>query len=235
MNPAIVPTVKSQPFRGPLDGVLIGPSILSADFSRLGSEVRSVLRDGADYIHVDVMDGHFVDNLSMGPAVCAAVRRSAPRAWVDVHLMVTDPCKFLEPFAHAGASNITFHAEAAGRPADLIKRIHELGMTAGIAIRPQTDWRRIEKSFGQADLFLVMSVNPGFGGQKFLRGALPKVRAIRRRVGPAKRVQLDGGVTAENAAECIAAGCDTLVAGSAIFRKPPYRQAIAAIRGARHR
>lgn len=193
------------------------------------------MRGGADFIHVDVMDGHFVDNLSMGPAICAAVRRAAPRAWVDVHLMVTDPAKFIDPFVKAGANNISFHHEAVSRPLPLIRRIHSAGLTAGIAIRPQTHWRAIENLFEVADLFLVMSVNPGFGGQAFLRSALSKVRAIRARIAPTQRVQLDGGVSALNAGECIQAGSDALVAGSAVFGKPPYRRAIHAIRNAPRR
>ncbi len=222
-------------FRRTLDGPLVGPSILSADFSKLGADVRGALKSGADYIHVDIMDGHFVPNLSMGPAVCAAVRRAAPKAWIDVHLMVTDPAEFIDPFVAAGANNITFHVEASGAPLKLIARIHDRNLTAGIAIKPETPWRAIEPYFELADLFLVMSVNPGFGGQKFLPSALPKVRAIRARIAATQRVELDGGINDRTARACIAAGGDALVAGNYVFSAKDRSRAIKSLRPSRAR
>jgi len=221
------------PFRGPLNAPLVGPSILSADFTRLGSEVRDVVREGADYIHVDIMDGHFVPNLSMGPAMCAAVRRAAPRAWIDVHLMIGNPADFIDPFVHAGANNITFHLEVERKPVALLRRIKEAGLTAGIAIKPKTPWSALAAVFPEADLFLVMSVEPGFGGQAFMRSSLPKVRAIRKRCGPLRRVEMDGGISPDTAAACRDAGCDALVAGAHVFGAPNRRAAIDAIRGVR--
>ena len=220
-------------FRGPLTAPLVGPSILSADFTRLGAEVRDVVRSGADYIHVDIMDGHFVPNLSMGPAICAAVRRAAPRVWIDVHLMIGNPRDFIDPFVRAGANNITFHLEVERKPRALLRRIRESGLTAGIAIKPKTPWTALAPVLDEADLFLVMSVEPGFGGQAFMRSSLPKVRAIRTRCGPLRRVEMDGGIAPDTAVACRDAGCDTLVAGAHVFGATNRRAAIASIRGSR--
>lgn len=226
-------TLFSHPPRLPL----IAPSILSADFSRMGEECRQVIEAGADLFHVDVMDGHFAPNLTMGPDMCKGVRRALPEVFLDVHLMVTDPAKFVKPFAAAGANHLTFHAEVVTPEAgeELIAAIHELGLTAGIAINPPTPAEAAFPYLGSADLFLVMSVNPGFSGQSFMPDVLDKVRALEHEVTPTQRIQIDGGVNPSNVHAILEAGCDVLVAATAVFGVPPAgrAEAIRQLRGRR--
>ncbi len=214
---------------------LAAPSILAADFGDMARCCEQAIRAGADLLHVDIMDGHFVDNLTMGPDMVKALRRALPASFLDVHLMVTSPELFVEPFATAGADHLTFHVEIA-EPAPLralADRVRALGKTAGIAINPPTP---VEKLWPVADAFelvLVMSVNPGRGGQPFIAETLVKTRAVRERFGPPMRVEMDGGIGPANAGAVRDAGCDVLVAGSSFFGQPSEKWAeiAASLRG----
>jgi ribulose-phosphate 3-epimerase len=211
---------------------LIAPSILSADFARLGEDVKAVLDAGADIVHFDVMDNHFVPNLTIGPMICDALRNYGIEAPIDVHLMVDPVDRIIPDFAKAGASYITFHPEASNHPDRSLGLIHEHGCKAGLVFNPATPLDWLDYVIDKVDMVLLMSVNPGFGGQKFIPTALDKLRQARKIIddsGREIRLEIDGGVKVDNIGEIAAAGADTFVAGSAIFGSPDYAKTIAAM------
>lgn len=214
---------------------IIAPSILSADFARLGEEVDNVLKAGADWVHFDVMDNHYVPNLTIGPLVCSALRKHGVTAPIDVHLMVKPVDRIVPDFAEAGATLISFHPEASNHVHRTIQLIKSHGCKAGLVLNPATPVDALDWVLEDLDMVLLMSVNPGFGGQAFIPSALDKLRAVRKKIdatGKAIRLEIDGGVKADNIGEIAAAGADTFVAGSAIFNAPDYRRVIADMRDA---
>jgi ribulose-phosphate 3-epimerase len=214
---------------------VIAPSILSADFARLGQEVTAVLAAGADWVHFDVMDNHYVPNLTIGPLVCEALRKHGIQAPIDVHLMVEPVDRIVPDFARAGASLISFHPEASRHVHRTIQLIRGAGCQVGLVLNPATPIAVLDHVLEELDLVLVMSVNPGFGGQQFIPSALAKLRAIHERIracGKPIRLQIDGGVKLDNIASIAAAGADTFVAGSAIFGQPDYAGVISGMRQA---
>jgi ribulose-phosphate 3-epimerase len=211
----------------------IAPSILSADFARLGEEVKNVLAAGADLIHFDVMDNHYVPNLTIGPMVCEALRKHGITAPIDVHLMVKPVDRIVPDFAQAGATWITFHPEASEHVDRTIELIREHGCKPGLVFNPATPLNWLDHTIHKIDMVLIMSVNPGFGGQKFIPAALDKLRLARERIrasGREIRLEIDGGVKADNIESIARAGADTFVAGSAIFGAKDYAATIAAMR-----
>ena len=213
----------------------IAPSILSADFARLGEEVRNVLAAGADIVHFDVMDNHYVPNLTIGPLVCEALRKHGITAPIDVHLMVKPVDRIVPDFAKAGATYITFHPEATEHVDRTIGLIREHGCKPGLVFNPATPLDYLDYTLPKLDLVLLMSVNPGFGGQKFIPSVLDKVRAVRQRIdalGKPIRLEIDGGVKVDNIGQIARAGADMFVAGSAIFGAKDYASTIAAMRAA---
>jgi ribulose-phosphate 3-epimerase len=214
----------------------IAPSILSADFARLGDEVNAVLAAGADVVHFDVMDNHYVPNLTIGPLVCEALRKHGITAPLDVHLMVKPVDRIIPDFAKAGATYISFHPEASDHVDRTLSLIREHGCKPGLVFNPATPLDYLDHTLSKLDLVLIMSVNPGFGGQKFIPGALDKLRAARKLIdasGRSIRLEVDGGVKVDNIAEIARAGADMFVAGSAIFGTQDYKATVSAMRAAR--
>jgi ribulose-phosphate 3-epimerase len=214
--------------------ILISPSILSADFTRLGEEIRAVEKDGADWLHIDVMDGHFVPNITIGPMIVAAAKRVAGIP-LDVHLMISDPDYYLEFFHEAGADVLTVHPEATHHLHRTLTRIRDLGMRAGAALNPSTGLEAVRHVLAELDVIMLMTVNPGFGGQSFIPTMLPKVRALRDMIdesGYDILIEIDGGVSPKTAPDIARSGADVFVAGSAVFGNPPYKDVIDRLRGA---
>ncbi|PFO05929.1 ribulose-phosphate 3-epimerase [Bacillus sp. AFS076308] len=213
--------------------VKIAPSILSADFSKLGEEIIAVDQAGADYIHIDVMDGHFVPNITIGPLIVEAVR-PVTKLPLDVHLMIENPDHYIEAFAKAGANFITVHVEACRHLHRTIQNIKSFGVKAGVVLNPATPVESIQHIIGDIDMVLLMSVNPGFGGQTFIPEVLPKIRKVKEMAeqkGLSVEIEIDGGVNPETARQCIEAGATVLVAGSAVYNQKDYKQAISQLRG----
>jgi ribulose-phosphate 3-epimerase len=211
--------------------VEVVPSILSADFARLAEEIAEVESAGINMLHLDVMDGHFVPNITIGPPVISKLRKCS-NLFFDAHLMISEPSKYIEAFAEAGANHITFHVEVVNKAQELIDKLHDLGCSAGICLNPETPVETIENVGPVCDMVLVMTVRPGFGGQEFMPEAAKKISRVREIVGPDVRIEVDGGIDPKTTPTVVSYGADTLVAGNAIFAKKDRIEAINAIRKA---
>jgi ribulose-phosphate 3-epimerase len=209
----------------------IAPSILSADFAQLADELAVIEKAGVKMVHLDIMDGHFVPNITIGPPVVAKLRKHS-KLFFDCHLMITDPRKFAASFVEAGANHLTFHIEVEKKPADLIKTLRDMGVTAGLCLNPDTPVEAIEEVAPLCDMVLVMTVHPGFGAQQFIPEAAKKIVQVRKIVGPEIRVEVDGGIDPQTAPLVVSYGADTIVAGNAVFSKPDRIAAINALRQA---
>ncbi len=214
--------------------IRVAPSLLACRFEKMAEEIAAVEKAGADWLHFDVMDGHFVPNISVGPLGVEAARRASPDSILDVHLMITEPDRYLNDFASAGADILTIHVEASRHVHRTLQNIRSLGLGAGITLNPGTPLGALDAVLGEVDMVLVMSVNPGFAGQKFISGSLDRIRSVRRKIeqnGASVLLEVDGGVKTQNAAQVREAGAEVLVAGSAVFGSDDYAKAIRGIRG----
>ena len=220
---------RGNPWRQLGEGVLIAPSLLACDFARVGEQIDAVIAAGAELLHVDIMDGHFVPNLSMGPPFVEKLRGYTDCP-LDVHIMVTDPACYIERFAEAGADSVTFHIEATDEPDRLVSRLRQLGLGAGVTLRPATPAESLAPVAADVDIVLVMTVEPGYGGQGFIRNMLPKIAAVRDMLDGPRRVQVDGGINAETAEACARRGADVFVAGESVFGSGDIGRAVGDIR-----
>ncbi|MGA2914976.1 MAG: ribulose-phosphate 3-epimerase [Sedimentisphaerales bacterium] len=224
--------IKQQKRRLPKAGTIeVAPSVLSADFANLAAEIADIEKAGVKIVHLDVMDGHFVPNITFGPPVIEKLRKYSNLVF-DAHLMISEPERYADDFIKAGVDHITFHIEVVPNPTDFIKKLHGSGITAGLCLNPETPVSKIEKYASLADMILVMTVHPGFGGQHFIQDAAEKIKPIRQIVGPNIRIEVDGGIDPDTTPIVTSLGADTLVAGNAIFSKPNRAAAIEAIRKA---